>query len=608
MTLVVTVIMVLPAASREMTVARDTCDAARGSDDGDLWTPATPEEETDDETETDYWEDVDFGPDDFAEVRRFVKLFYIDPSFDKRLAWITAASFALRSMKSPRDVLPEDYWKRRKKIPGESRRFGGDPLKLRQSDPFVLVEVLSDEAPPRSGSLTPRDIAARRQEIRKRHAELSRAYSRIPFTESDFERVMAHIESVEKDQNTGYRRTNLYVAASKGYLAALDPHSTVLSSKAWEESQKSTSDGSFEGIGAILTKRGEDTVVETPMEDQPAHRAGIRAGDVVLAVDGRTVVGWPLHRVVKRIRGEKGSAVVLTIRRLGVPRDLDFEIRRDHIAVRNIQQRMIPHHPDMGHIKVTGFVPSTRTELRRAIEELESKTLGGRLRGLVLDLRNNPGGLLHESVEIADDFLDEGVIVSVRNTSDPDEIHRAKAGSYDFPVVVLVDSSSASASEILASAIQENGRGIVVGDRTFGKASVQRLLNPLLRRDYYIKLTVARYYAPGGRTIQVTGVTPDIQVPTSPGGEPPVTFREEDLAHHLPRLAQAEETRTPNKSLATRILDCDRRMGIAEPLSRAEPNPQVKVDFQVLKAADYLECMYSLGLGPASSSDTAIAP
>ncbi|MBM4394326.1 MAG: hypothetical protein FJ087_01395 [Deltaproteobacteria bacterium] len=155
-----------------------------------------------------------------------------------------------------------------------------------------------------------------------------------------------------------------------------------------------------------------------------------------------------------------------------------------------------------------------------------------------------------------------------------------------------VSTTAASAAEILASAVQENGRALVLGERTFGKASVQTLLNPLLRRDYYIKLTVARYYAPSGRTLQVTGVVPDIAIPPAPGEEPPVGFREEDLAHHLSKLSG--EYTPPNKALAARVLECDRRMGTADQVIRADPSPQVKSDYPLLKAADYLECVIAL--------------
>ncbi len=567
-------------------------------------TPAPPTEkmgdDVDDAEEKDYWEGVDFGPDDFAEVRRFVKFFYIDPGYDKHLAWLTAASFALRTMDPSREAVPEDWWRRKHADVKEHKRWEGEPERLRKGDLFLVARLAKDGLDLPKGTLTPNQIRARKAEYRQRLADLDHAWARVPFTEADFDRVMDWIKA-QQGSKPDFKPSKFYVAAAQGYLASLDPHSTIVSAKAWDESTRTTTDGSFEGIGAVLMKRGDDILVENPMEGQPAFKAGLRAGDVVVSVDGKAVGGLELQKVVKRIRGSKGSTVVLAVRRLGEPRDLTFEIVRDHIEIKNVQSHMLDRHPDVGYIKVTGFVPSTRESVQQAIENLKSQTKGGRLRGLVLDMRNNSGGLLQESVDMADDFLEDGVIVSVKNPSDRDEVFKAEPGSWKFPTVVLVNDGSASAAEILASALQENHRALVVGDRTFGKASVQTLLNPLLRRDYYIKLTVARYYAPSGRTIQVTGVVPDITVPPAPGEQPPVGFREEDLHHHLSRLSG--EYKSPNLLVAKKVLACDKRTGVGDQIAKADPHPQVKPDYPLLKAADYLECVASFEDG--NPSDTA---
>ncbi len=541
-----------------------------------------------DDEEKDYWEGVDFGAEDFAEVRRFVKFFYIDPGYDKHLAWLTAANFALRSMDPPREAVPEDWWRRRHADPKERKRWEGEPERMRKGDLFLVARLGKDGPDLPAARLTPNQIRARKKEYRQRLEELDRAWSRVPFTEDDFARTMDWIRA-QQGSKPDFKESRFYVAAAQGYLASLDPHSTIVSAKAWDESTRTTTDGSFEGIGAVLMRHGDEILVENPMEGQPAFKAGLRAGDIIISVDGKPVSGMELQKVVKRIRGSKGSTVVLTVRRLGEARDLTFPIVRDHIEVKNVQSRMLDRHPDVGYVKVTGFVPSTREAFQQAVETLKAQTKGGRLRGLVVDVRNNSGGLLQESVDMADDFLEDGVIVSVKNPSDRDEVFKAEPGSWTFPTVVLVNDGSASAAEILASALQENRRGLVVGDRTFGKASVQTLLNPLLRRDYYIKLTVARYYAPSGRTLQVTGVVPDIPVPPAPGEQPPVGFREEDLHHHLSRLSG--EYRAPNSSLAQKVLACDRKTGVGDQIAKADPHPQVKPDYPLLKAADYLECL-----------------
>jgi len=538
-----------------------------------------------DEDEKDYWAGIPFGEEDFAEVRRFVKLYYIDTSYDKRLAWAMAANYALQELSPRYELLPLHFYEKAKKRKKE--RYGGETHKLSPTDQFILHQVgnrARRPAPPIDFS----QLKRLKEEDRQERELLEQAFLSIPFGEKDFRRVMDFIK--ERAKQSGIKdMSKFYIGAAIGYLQSLDPHSTILPARAWEESTRNTEDASFEGIGAVLTKRGEDTIIETPMEGQPAHRAGLRAGDIIIAVDGKSVVGMPLSKVVKRIRGPKGTKVRLTIRRLGEVKDMEFEIVRDKIEIRNVQARLIENHPDIGYVKVTGFIQRTTLNVKSAISDLVEQTRGGRLRGLVLDLRNNAGGLLEEAISLADEFLDEGVIVSVKNPSDRDETYKAKKGAYRFPVVVLINAGTASAAEILASALQENKRAVVVGERSFGKASVQTLLHPLLRRDYYIKLTVARYYGPSGRTIQVTGVIPDVECPEDPDKKYTVAFREEDLFHHLSRIPSSYAP--VQEDLVSDLRSCVQKQGLAQRKYKADPTPQIKPDYQFLVALDYLECL-----------------
>lgn len=534
------------------------------------------------EEDFDDWEGVDFTEDDFDEVLAIISAQYIDPEYDEHMAWVTATDYMLFTMKPVRTIMPEKYFRAQKKL--KDAKFE----KLDRDDPFVIVEKpKDDEIDVRE--MTDDQIRAEKEKLRNAVEEREKAWESIEFSRDEFRRVMEFV--IEKEHSRpGFRESSLWIAAATGYLAALDPHTTIMSTKSWDENTKETEDSSFEGIGAILTTSRGKILIETPIEGQPADSSGIKAGDEIVEVDGRRVTGMPLTKVVNMIKGKQGTVVLLKIRRQGVARDLEMSIVRQHIEVRNVQWRLLKDHPDIGYLKLTGFVEGTSEKMDDAIHDLITKSRGGRLRGLIIDLRSNPGGLLDESVKIADAFLESGRIVAVNRPTDDDETYDAGPGMWEFPLVVLVNSNSASASEILASAVQDNGRGLVIGDRTFGKASVQTLVPPYPRMDYLVKVTIARYYSPSGRTIQVTGVVPDVDTPPEAGGKQPVGFREEDLMHHL-TLIENKYT-SPNEKLVGSLKKCVGRMGTAEAFAKANPKPTIKFDFQLATAIDYLECLW----------------
>ncbi len=304
-------------------------------------------------------------------------------------------------------------------------------------------------------------------------------------------------------------------------------------------------DGSFEGIGAILSGGGtREVIVENPLEGSPAVKAGVRSGDTILAVDGKLIKSLSLDKVVKRIKGKKGTKVVLTLKRKGVSGNLDIEVIRDKITIKNVTYHLLKENPQVGYIKLTGFVKAQGEEPvdsqivkgLRALEE-EAKNNNKELKALVLDLRNNSGGYLDLAIDIADMFIEKGLIVSTKvpNRS-PDEAYARMKDITNLPLVVLINAKSASASEIVASAIQHHGRGILMGERTFGKATVQKLMDLPGNSDYVLKITNSRYYSPSGKTIQVVGVSPDIEVSEEPDGSFPFRYREEDMWNHLPKI------------------------------------------------------------------------
>lgn len=563
------------------------------------------EKEKKDKEPKDYWADIHFSLGNFQEVREFVRTYYIDGKVDESRAFAEAANFALLEMNPPRELLPTEFYNARKGLEGEEGRLTGKVHRLGPDAPYLVHTVPTDDELKAykkthkiesKVALTDDEIRTKRAFLEKRRSQLESAWQAISFDQADFEKLLDYASQTKSKPAVAQRK--FLVAAAQGYLYSLDPHSSLVSAAAWEESTRNTTDSSFEGIGAVLTQRDNLTIVESPIEGRPAFEAGVRAGDKIIKVDGADIRGLPLHKVVSKIRGKKGTVVQLTIVREGDPEERIFPIVRAHIAIKNVSGRLLePYHSGIGYVKVTGFVPSTYDKLREKIAELQKEHAanhaGAVLRGLILDLRNNSGGLLQQGVKVADTFLRKGRIVEVKNRIRRNEVYRAQPDdTLDLPLIVLVNDGSASASEIVASAIQDNGRGLLVGDRTFGKASVQTLFTPILRKDFYIKLTIARYFSPSGRTIQVVGVRPDFEVPPDVGGEMPLGFREENLARYLKPI-QANYV-SPVAATAKKVAECARLLGTAEKLHANDPKPQVKYDYQLMKAADYMECYSDL--------------
>lgn len=323
----------------------------------------------------------------------------------------------------------------------------------------------------------------------------------------------------------------LLEGAITGMLATLDPHSSYLSGKTLQRLSES-SHGSYGGVGMeVLPVEGEFRVV-TPMDDSPAKRAGVLSGDVIVRINGESVHGWKFEKVIESLRGEPGSTVTVQFEREGVAAPIDLKLTRAEIQTKSVRHELMDN--GVGYLRVSQFQVDSADEMLRSIAALEQE-FGKSLRGLVLDLRNNPGGVLRAAIDMSDAFLTEGVLVSTKGRmagtvsearADPEQI---MAG---VPIVVLINEGSASASEIVAGALQDHGRAVIVGARSFGKGSVQTVQR--LNADSAIKLTTARYYTPNGRSIQAKGIMPDVLVPSGKwvADEQP-TRREADLPRSL---------------------------------------------------------------------------
>ncbi|OPX99772.1 MAG: Carboxy-terminal processing protease CtpA precursor [Syntrophorhabdus sp. PtaB.Bin047] len=323
------------------------------------------------------------------------------------------------------------------------------------------------------------------------------------------------IDLVKRNYVEEVKDRDIVYAAIKGILESLDPHSSFLPPDMYKEMQTDTK-GEFGGIGIEITiKDGFPTVI-TPIEDTPAFKAGMKAGDHIVKIDGKPTKNMGLLDVVKLIRGPKGKAVTLTVAREGAQGLKEYTVVRDIIFVKSVKFRMLSD--EYGYIRLAQFQEKTSKDLDNALRELEKSNKGRPLKGLVLDLRNDPGGLLEQAVEVSDKFLSEGLIVSIegrggKKSADDSKMKfyaQKKGQEFLGPMVVLVNEGSASASEIVAGALQDYKRAIIVGTKSFGKGSVQTIFP--LGDGSAVRLTTAKYFTPKGRSIQSEGIVPDITV------------------------------------------------------------------------------------------------
>ncbi len=315
-----------------------------------------------------------------------------------------------------------------------------------------------------------------------------------------FERVRAdYVEELTDEE--------LIEAAIGGMLSSLDPHSSYLNKKNYKDMQVQTR-GKFGGLGIEVTMENGLVKVVSPIDETPAHRAGIEAGDLITHLDDEPVLGLTLSQAVEKMRGKVGTDIKLTVRRKGVE-DFEVSITRAIVKIRSVRSRM---EGNIGYLRITSFSAQAADGVKKAIAKFK-KEVGADLQGVILDLRNNPGGLLDQAVSVSDIFLEQGEIVSTRSRQ-LDETTRYNARKGDLtkglPLVVLINGGSASASEIVAGALQDHSRAILLGTKSFGKGSVQTII-PLSKQGA-MRLTTARYYTPSGRSIQAVGIEPDIVV------------------------------------------------------------------------------------------------
>ncbi len=335
----------------------------------------------------------------------------------------------------------------------------------------------------------------------------------------------------------------LIESAINGMLSALDPHSSYMNAKNFQEMQVQTQ-GKFGGLGIEVTMENGVVKVVSPIDDTPAARGGIMANDLIIKLDGEDVQGLTLNEAVDKMRGKINTPITLTILREG-KEPFDVKLVRDEIKVKSVKSSLEGQDKDIGYIRISSFTEQTQEGLEAAISSIKKQT-GSKLKGYIIDLRNDPGGLLDQAISVSDTFLDRGEIVSTRGRH-ADETQRFNAQRGDLAdgksVVVLINGGSASASEIVAGALQDHKRATVIGTRSFGKGSVQTIVP--LGSQGALRLTTARYYTPSGRSIQARGIDPDTvieeELPPDLQGKDTSTKGEASLRGHLQNEAQGEE-------------------------------------------------------------------
>lgn len=377
-----------------------------------------------------------------------------------------------------------------------------------------------------------------------------------------FERVRA--EYVDKvDDKT------LIKGAIDGMLASLDPHSSYLDARDYKNLRTQT-DGAYGGLGLTVSMEDGAVKIIAPTEDTPAYKAGLKAGDYITHLDGKLIYGGTLDEAVDQMRGKPGTTVKLTIVRPGRDKPFDVTLTRESITLKPVKWEVKDR---VGIVNINTFNKQTGESVRAALMAID-KAVGGQPLGYVVDLRSNPGGLLDQAIEVSDAFLDHGEIVSQRGREKTDiERYYARPGdfSHGLPIVVLIDAGSASAAEIVAGALQDNRRALVMGERSFGKGSVQTLLP--LTDETALRLTTARYFTPSGRSVQEGGIQPDIRVPqlSDPDFKDRPRLREADLRRHLINEAKVDES----------VIEDDTKTDPRFSLTAAQLEKQGVKDFQL---------------------------
>jgi C-terminal peptidase prc len=574
-----------------------------------------------------------FGQREFDAIINYAIANYYDPKMiNVKRAYINATEYALKSLHYSLLIYPEDFYNEIQKYVHPDRIIPGKVIKLNPEDRYVILEPnyqehekktkIKEEELKKLSSKERIELSKKiQEEIKNEQKTLEQFWDKTDFSRNDFLKVIQFIENnldkykqpplTEKNKQKqteeikDFGMNYVYFFAANGFLSSFDPHSGLIDLVSWDKMRKESEDSSFEGIGALLRGGGtSEVVVETPLPGSPAVKAGLRAGDVIKKVNGESIENLPLNEVVKKIRGPKDTMVELEIHRPIEMRTLTIKIKRGVIEQKAVSSVYLPESPykdylpgfRIGIIKITSFlydkIPQSemiRKEYYNLLEKSE-----GKLEGLIIDLRNNSGGDLDEAIKVAGLFLPENaVVVEIRGKGGYFEKRRNStspliSANSHIPIIVLVNAGSASASEIFASALMDHNVSLIVGERTFGKATVQGLRKI---GDVIVKLTTARYYAPKGYTIQVYGVEPDIKISDEIDGSFPPRFREEDMWKHFPELKKRPEDPKRSEWVKKLISLNEPNSKKAEEYLKTHERDAIRPDAMLIRALGYIKAM-----------------